>query len=135
MEVKSAFDNFELNISEEVKGLLKETSTWTYFLSIIGFIGIAFLLLFGALFGVIMGSMPVNPYEDMGFNMSYFGLIYVVLAIVYFFPVWYLFNFSRKIKIALKSKKNDELTSAFVNLKSHFKFISIFTIIVIVCMY
>ena len=75
MEEKSAFKNFELNISEEVKGLLKETSTWTYFLSIIGFIGIAFLLLFGAMFGVIMGFMPVNPYEDMGFNMRYFGLV------------------------------------------------------------
>lgn len=131
MEQNSAFESFELSMTDEILGMLKETSSWTYFLSIIGFVGIGFMILFGALFGVILGSMPVNPYENIGVNVNYFGLIYIVIAMIYFLPVLYLFNFSRKMKSALNSKNNNELVSAFKNLKSHYKFLGIFTIIIL----
>ena len=61
------------------------------FLSILGFIGIAFMLIFGILFLAIMsmGSMGnANPYAGLGVSMGYFGLIYVVLALVYFFQFY-----------------------------------------------
>ncbi|WP_299391588.1 DUF5362 family protein [uncultured Gelidibacter sp.] len=132
IEEKSAFDNFELNLPPAVVGFLKETSSWTYFLSILGFIGIGLMVLFGAFFSVVMGLMPGgNPYESMGMNMSYFGLIYVVMAFVYFFPVLYLFNFSRKMKSALATNNTDDLTAAFSNLKSHYKYLGIFIIAII----
>ncbi|MGA1227123.1 MAG: DUF5362 family protein, partial [Tamlana sp.] len=72
-----------------------------------------------------------NPYEGLGFSMGYFGLIYVALALLYFFPVYYLFNFSRKMKSALNNTNNDDLKSAFANLKSHYKYMGIFAIIII----
>ena len=132
MQEKSAFETFELNLPPTILGFLKEISTWTYFLSILGFIGIGLMVLVGIFFSVAMGSMPGgNPYENLGINMSYFGLIYIVLGLIYFFPILYLFNFSRKMKIALSSNNNDELTDAFSNLKSHYKFAGIFTIVVI----
>ena len=132
MEEKSAFETFELNVSSTIMGFLKETSTWTYFLSILGFIGIGLMLLFGVFFSVVMGLISGgNPYDNLGMDMSYFGLIYIVLALLYFFPVLYLFNFSRKTKLALKTNNNDDLTTAFSNLKSHYKFMGVFTIVVI----
>jgi len=131
MEEKSVFETFELNFSNKIVDSLKEISTWSYFLSIIGFIGIGFMVIFGALFGTILGSMPNNPYEEIGISMGYFGLIYVFIGLIYFFPVLYLFNFSRKMKRALSLKNNDDLSSAFDNLKSHYKFIGIFTIVII----
>lgn len=132
IEEKSAFDTFELNLPPTILGFLKETSTWTYFLSILGFIGIGLMFLFGIFFSVVMGLMPGgNPYEGLGIDVSYFGLVYVLLGLLYFFPVLYLFNFSRKMKGALSSNNNDELTAAFSNLKSHYKFLGIFTIAII----
>lgn len=132
MEEKSAFETFELNVSSAILGFLKETSTWTYFLSILGFIGIGLMLLFGVFFSVVMGLISGgNPYDNLGMDMQYFGLIYIVLALLYFFPVLYLFNFSRKTKLALKTNNNDDLTTAFSNLKSHYKFMGVFTIVVI----
>lgn len=134
MEQKSAFESFELEVSEDIKGLLKETSSWSYFLSILGFIRIGFLVIFGVFFSAIMSMGALgdqNPYENLGFSMGYFGLIYIVLALVYFFPVYYLFNFSRKMKSALSSSNNDNFKSAFTNLKSHYKFMGIFTIVMI----
>ncbi|RXJ51396.1 DUF5362 family protein [Gelidibacter gilvus] len=132
MEEKSAFETFELNLPPVILGFLKETSTWTYFLSILGFIGIGLMILGGLFFSLAMNLIPGgNPYAGLGVDMSYFGMFYVVIALFYFFPVLYLFNFSRKMKSALNSNNNDELTSAFSNLKSHYKFIGIFTIVII----
>src|SRR5690554_3072551 len=132
MEEKSAFETFELNLPPAILGFLKETSTWTYFLSILGFIGIGLMILGGLFFSLALNLMPGgNPYAGLGVDMSYFGMIYVVIALFYFFPVLYLFNFSRKMKSALSSNNNEELTSAFSNLKSHYKFIGIFTIVII----
>ena len=132
MDEKSAFDTFELNLPVRILGFLKETSTWTYFLSIIGFIGIGVMVLFGVFFSVTMGAMPDgNPYKTLGIDISYFGIIYIVLGLIYFIPVLYLFNFSRKMKRALHSNKNEELTAAFSNLKSHYKYIGILSIVII----
>ncbi len=131
MEQKSAFDTFELNLPPVILGFLKETSNWTYFLSIIGFIGIGIMVLVGIFFNMTMGNLPIdNPYEALGMDMSYFGMIYIGLGLLYFFPVLYLFNFSRRMKLALTSNNNDELTAAFSNLKSHYKFVGIFTVMI-----
>ncbi len=133
MEEKSQFETFELNLSNNILGMLKETTTWSYFLSIIGFIGIGFMILGGIIMTAVMGTMAneFNPYQNMGFSPAYIGLIYIVMAAIYFFPVLYLFNFSRKMRTALRTKNNDDLTAAFSNLKSHYKFLGIFTIVVI----
>ncbi len=132
MEEKSVFETFELELDHDIKGFLKEISTWSYFLSILGFIGIGIMILFGVFFGAFMGrSMGgINPYQNLGFSMGYLGLIYVVIGIMYFFPVYYLFNFSKKMKNALKANNNNEFKMAFSNLKSHYKFMGIFVIVI-----
>ena len=134
MEQKSAFESFELEINEDIKGFLKETSSWGYFLAILGFIGIGFMVVFGVFFGAIIGAGALganNPYEAIGFSMGYFGLIYVAMGLIYFFPVLYLFNFSRKMKRALSLNNNEDFNSAFKNLKSHYKFMGIFAIVIV----
>lgn len=132
-ENKSAFEVFELNISDKILGFLKEVSTWSYFLSILGFIGIGAMVLIGISVSVLMSGISpgLNPYSQLGINPGYFGLIYIVLGGLYFLPVLYLFNFSRKMKSALKLKNNEEFESAFLNLKSHYKFVGIMAIVVI----
>jgi|SRR5690606_27013447 len=134
MEEKSVFETFELEVNSEIKGFLNEISTWSYFLSILGFVGIGLMVVFGIFFGTIMSFSlgGANPYQNLGASsMGYFGLIYVVIGLLYFFPVYYLFVFSKKMKSALKANNHNDFTTAFSNLKSHYKFIGIFTIIII----
>ncbi|WOD43603.1 DUF5362 family protein [Hwangdonia lutea] len=134
MEQKSVFESFELEIGEDIKGLLKETSSWSYLLSIIGFIGIGLMVIAGIFLGAMMGANTFgssNPNNAMGFSMGYFGLIYVGMGLIYFFPVLYLFNFSRMMKKALSTTNKADLKSAFTNLKSHYKFMDIFAIVII----
>ena len=45
---KSNFESFELNLNDGIIALLKETANWAYFIAILGFVGIGFLVLFGA---------------------------------------------------------------------------------------
>lgn len=132
MEEKSAFENFEFNVPPIILGFLKETSTWTYFLSIIGFIGLGLMIIAGLIFTITMGNMVGdNPYESLGIDVSYFGMIYIILGLIYLIPIVYLFNFSRKMKRALSSNSNEDLNAAFSNLKSHYKYLGIFTILII----
>jgi hypothetical protein len=58
-------------------------------------------------------------------------ITYLLLAFIYFFPVYYLLKFSNQLKKALSTKNDEILAKAFEMLKSHYKFIGVFTIITI----
>lgn len=133
MEYNSPFDSFELQVSAAARDYLRTAAKWAMFLAIIGFIGIAFMVLVG-LFVFAAGS----AFSESGaFGASSFmtpavlGGIYFILALLYFFPVLYLFKFASNTKKALNSNNSDSLTDAFENLKSHYKFLGIVMIIVI----
>ncbi|ULC60840.1 DUF5362 family protein [Flaviramulus sp. BrNp1-15] len=132
MEEKSAFDSFELEVNEEIKGFLKETSSWTYFLSIIGFIGLGFMVLGGVVmsFAGNFNKFPGDIAYGVGYSVGV-GLAYVFFALIYFFPILYLFKFSKNIKKALSLNNNDNLKMAFSSLKSHYKYMGIFVIVII----
>jgi hypothetical protein len=50
---------------------------------------------------------------------------------IYIFPLYYLYQFSVKLKKALTQKDDEVLASAFEMLKSHYKFVGVFTIIIL----
>lgn len=139
MEHNSSFDSFELQITPVAQGFLKEIAKWATFLSIMGFIFIGFLVL-GALAMFAMGSAMGANTGGMGGSMGMIGMlggatvgaIYLVIALLYFFPVMYLFKFASNAKKALSSNNTDQLTTSIENLKSHYKFMGILTIIGIV---
>lgn len=124
----------QLAIDEEIKGYLKEASNWTFFLSILGFVGIGFMILAGIFVAALSGNLPEgsNPYGQFGLSMSWIGLIYILMAVLYFFPIYYLFNFSRKTKAALESSRIEDFKAGFANLKSHYKYVGILAIVMIV---
>ena len=119
----------QLTINSTAKNFLKETSKWAKFLSIIGFVLIGLMLVFAVfattIFDLAAKMQPDMP-ESLGLVMT---ITYLVLAIIYFFPVYYLFKFSTKMKSALATKNEDTLMKAFEMLKSHYKFIGVFTVI------
>lgn len=122
----------ELKLTSEAKGYLRETSKWAFFLSIVGFVGIAFLIIAALFAGTILDSVQqmqaqVYPF-DLGKVVSVF---YLILAAIYLFPVYYLMQFANKMKLALTTQEDVTLTESFGMLKSHYKFIGVFTIIIL----
>jgi len=120
----------ELKLTSEAKSYLRETAKWAFFLSIIGFIGIALMIIFALFASSIFGSLP--QYQNLPFNMGkIIAIIYLVIAAIYLFPVYYLMQFANKMKAALSLKEDAILTESFEMLKSHYKFIGVFTIIIL----
>jgi hypothetical protein len=57
-----------------------------------------------------------------------------MIAVFYFFPVYFLNKFASNAKLALKDNDAKSLAASFEYLKSHYKFIGIMALIIL-CLY
>ncbi len=127
----SVFEDFELQLNASAKGFLKEAAKWAYFLSILGFVGMGLLVLAAIFMGSVfstLGSMSngMGALGSMGWVIS---AIYLVMAAVYFFPIYYLNKFASNAKLALRDNDSKSLTDSFEYLKSHYKFFGILALV------
>ena len=125
---------FGLNIDQMIRSHLTETARWTKFLAIVGFIMCGLILIGGIFFATRINTLS-NQYgyyrntPGPG-GMGALGIvIYVLIAVVCFFPPLFLFRFSDKMKTALAANNQVDLTTSFQNLKVYFRYIGVLTII------
>lgn len=131
---------FGLNIDDPIRNHLFETARWGRFLAIIGFIVCGLLVVLGIYFVTSVNTSPGgyrgrydmydqgSAFEGLGTMMA---VVYVLMALLYFFPCLFLLRFSGKMKAALAANDQAQLTSSFQNLKVLFRYIGILTIIVL----
>ncbi|MEE4117131.1 MAG: hypothetical protein V2I37_13240 [Marinilabiliaceae bacterium] len=120
----------EMRLLPEAVSSLNEIRKWTMFFTVMGFIGIGIMLMAGIFMGVIFSA--TGMFTDQTFPAGVgiaISLLYIVIAAVYFFPVFYLLKFSTKTKKAIEEKNDEELASSVGFLKSHYKFVGIMTIV------
>jgi len=132
-----------LTLNDQAVDALRVSGKWCMFLAIVGFIGLGLLVLFAMFMYAAMSSVPdmamagvntgpeVSAFAMFGAMKGFLCALYIVLAIVYFFPVYYLYKYAKGMKNSLDSGNSDLLCEALVNLKSHHKFLGIMTIIVL----
>ena len=118
----------DLHISGRAESFLKETAKWARFLSILGFIGIGFLVLVALFIGAFMNVMGGDQLPFPSFVLTF---VYLLIAALYFFPVLYLFRFATYTQRALRTADQSTLDDAFSNMKSHYKFIGILAVVVL----
>lgn len=128
METTQTSENL-IVVNQEIKDFLLETSKWGKFLAITGYVGIGLLMLMGL--GVTIGFTVFSSVTDLGFPIGLFGLIYVLIAVLYYFPVTYLYRFSVQIKQGLTSNDQQIVATGFGNLKSVYKFMGICTVVIL----
>jgi hypothetical protein len=120
---------------------LEEGAKWARFISIVGFVGVGFLVLLAFVMMFVlpglnselanmqgMEGMP-NTSVFSGFLGSFLGVFYIIIAVLYFIPVLFLYNFSTKSLVAIREKDTEFISVAFDNLRKHYKFIGILMII------
>lgn len=127
MEESSSFENFELHLSNQSKEFLRETAKWAYLLAIVGFVFIGLMIVLGIFMGTMMSSLE-TPASIPGALLSVF---YIGISLVYLFPVLYLYRFASKMKKAFAENNNEDLEEGFKNLKSHYKFIGVATLLLV----
>ncbi|MCZ4222192.1 DUF5362 family protein [Pedobacter rhodius] len=126
----------KLIVTEEMRSYIYEISKWARFLSIIGFILSAFLIIGSFGIGAALTSNPamlaqLGPLAGAG--AMGITLVYLVLALLYFYPSLLLFRFSNKGKQGILYGDQESLNDAMLNMKSLFKFWGIFTIVIMIC--
>ncbi len=139
MEQPLPSELFSLNIDPLAKSYLSETARWGRFLAIVGFIICGLVLILGVFFNSFFSYLPRTGDTGMenNFNEIFGALstamttIYILFAILYFFPCLFLYRFSNKMKVALNTNSQQDLNNSFQNLKSLFKYVGVFTIIIL----
>lgn len=123
-------ESSDLSLTTGAKMFLKESASWTRFISIVGFVFLGLIVLIALFAGSILGAaMEASGMAMMG--GAFLTILYLAIAVLYFFPIYYLFQFSAKMKAALRDQSSALLEQAFSNLKSHYKFMGILLIIVL----
>lgn len=112
------------------KEFLKETAKWTKFLSILGFVGIGLMVLGSLVMLFAPSSLMSNGDFPFG-GKIFMMLLYLAFAVLYYFPISYLYQFSENTKKAIENNDNNAIRDAFEFLKSHYKFMGILTIILL----
>lgn len=119
-----------LVINWRSKEFLKETAKWTKFLAILGFVGIGLMVL--GSFVMLFAPSSLMSNGDFPFGGKIFMmLLYLAFAVLYYFPISYLYQFSENTKKAIENNDNNAIRDAFEFLKSHYKFMGILTIILL----
>ena len=118
----------QIVITDEVKGYLLVAAKCCKFIAIVGFVGLGILALFG--FFAMLG-VPLMQRNNVYAASVLFGLVYIIFAIVYIFPLLYLYRFSVEMKLGVLNNDEGEMTSGFLNLKKLAKFTGILTIVVL----
>jgi uncharacterized membrane protein (UPF0182 family) len=133
MEQVSTSSLFSLSIEPVTKAHLTEASKWAKFLAIVGMIFLGFIVIAGLVLATTFSSM--NQFSTPGYSspFSVFGpsiaIVYIIFAVIGFFPLLFLLRFANKTKMALAGNDQDALNMAFQNLKAYLRYIGILIII------
>jgi uncharacterized membrane protein len=124
----------ELQIDAIGQAHLAETAKWGMFLSILGFIGSAVIVIVALIVAGKLGGYRGSYGEAANFGVGTIMVVYLVIAIIYFFMSFFLYRFSSKMKTALQSTDQESLNYAFLNLKNLYKMMGIITIVYLALM-
>lgn len=121
-----------LTLSTAAKDFLLQTAKWAKFLSIVGFVFSGLMLLFGALFSVIMGKFSgMTMGMGAAYPTTFMTIYFIVLALIMIYPTLRLFQFAQQAKIAVNSNDTNAMEQSMRRIRSVFRFYGILTIIII----
>ena len=135
MEVKDTSSLFSLSVDQVTKAHLTEAAKWARFLAIVGFVFLGLIIAAGIFLSISLAtSMSGIDATETGFGAAYgigMAAVYLVLVLIWFFPLLFLLRFSNGAKRALAGNDQTALNSAFQNLKICFRYVGIITIIIL----
>lgn len=114
-------------VTHEIKLYLAETAKWGNVLAIVGYVAMGMMVLASLVMIIAFSFIDLKT----AFPLWPLGIVYLLLAGIYYIPVTYLYRFSAQIKLAVHRNDENLYTTGFGNLKSLFKFFGIFTFVIL----
>ena len=122
-------------LTEKSITYLLAAAKWGKFLAILGFIIIAFILLAGLLMGLVFSFMEgkLATFGAIATMISpkWIAIIYFFIGVIGFIPVYFLNSFSNNVTRSVRNNDTNAMTVAIKRLRGLFKFLGIYTIILI----
>ena len=128
--METPLENRKIEIEQETLKHLNTTRKWAMFLAIIGFIILGLIVIIGLLAGTFLTAFNSGG-KDLGIPESLMFVPILLLAVIYFFPVLFLFRFSKHTSHAVQTLDKLEFHKAIKNLKSCFVYIGVLIIIIL----
>ena len=126
----------DISLSPAGQRFLNQTRPWVRFMSVMMFIGAAFMVLMGLLMvvmGIGTGAMSVSQGRLGGLmnalGPAIAGVFYMILALLYIAPGVFLSRYASSIKLLETSRSGQALQDALKHQKSFWRYIGIATLI------
>lgn len=120
----------KMEIGPEILDNLNSTRKWTTFLSVLGFIFLGLLIIAGIAASLFLTTFRTRE-ANLGIPESVMIIIFIVFGAIYFFPVFFLFRFSRNTRDGIQNLDRLKLAKGLNNLRLYFTYIGIMVIVVL----
>lgn len=118
-------------VTVKTKEALGKAGPWLKFIGVVGYIGVAVMVVFGLVAVIAAVLNPEGIGETSSLVIGILGFVYAVLAVVVFFPVRMLMRIAKAAKQYALQVTAAGLEAVAVNLQKLAKFYGIFTIVVL----
>jgi magnesium-transporting ATPase (P-type) len=120
----------KIEIGPETLNNLNATWKWAMFLSVLGYIFLGLLIIAGFVTSTFLTTFKSKE-VNLGIPESLMTILFIVVGAIYFFPVFFLFRFSRNIRDGIQNLDRMKLAKGFRNLRIYFTYIGIMVILVL----
>lgn len=127
---ETPIENRKIEIEQESLNYLNTIRKWTMFFAILGFIFLGLMVIAGIAAGTFLTAFKSSE-TGVGIPESLVLILILVFALIYFFPILFLFRFSKHTAKAVHTLAKEELNKAFKNLRAYCVYIGILFIIVL----
>jgi hypothetical protein len=121
----------KIEIEHDTLYFLNITRKWSMFLAILGFIVLGLLLMIGLVTGTFLSVFNAGG-TGTGIPEVLIIVLCLVLSVIYFFPGYFLVQFSKHTANAFHTFDKQELHKAFKNLKSYFVYTGVLIIFILI---
>ena len=132
--METPIENRKIEIEQDTLNQLNTTRKWAMFLAITGFIFLGLILVIGLIAGTFISAFSSGEEGGIGIPESLMFIPFLLMAVIYFFPIYFLFRFSKHSLHAIQTLDKLEFHKAIKNLKYYFAYIG-FLIIVVFTIY
>jgi hypothetical protein len=123
-------DESKIEIGPEALKNLNVTRKWTTFLSVLGFIFLGLIIVAGLATSLFLTTFK-SQQANLGVPEWLMIVVFIVIGILYFFPIFFLFRFSRNTRDGVQNRDPRKLTKGLRNLRLYFAYLGIMVILVL----
>lgn len=128
--METSHEELKIELGADALANLDATRKWTMFLSVLGFIFLGLLIVAGLATSLFLTAFKTQE-ANLGIPESVMIIIFIVIGAIYFFPVFFLFRFSRNTRDAIQNHDVRKLSRGLRNLRLYFTYIGVMVIVVI----